>query len=143
MGKLRSNDSWLSRLIPFGLVGQTKPHHYREMLGVLWENKTELPYAWNILKHGVCDGCSLGPYGLRDNVLDGVHLCMTRLKLLKFNTMPALDMAAMGSVDRLKQMAPEKLRSLGRLPYPMIRRKGERGFTRVAWDDAVAAVCKS
>ena len=43
MGKLRSNDSWLSRLIPFGLVGQTKPRHYREMLGVVWENKTELP----------------------------------------------------------------------------------------------------
>jgi hypothetical protein len=73
MGKLRSNDSWLSRLIPFGLVGQTKPRHYREMLGVVWENKTELPYAWNILKHGVCDGCSSVPR-LRDNVMDGVHL---------------------------------------------------------------------
>src|SRR5262249_54883869 len=73
MGKWRPNDSWLSRLVPFGLVGQTKPHHYRELLGVVWENKTELPYAWNILKHGVCDGCSLGPYGLRDNVMDGVH----------------------------------------------------------------------
>ena len=66
MDKLRSNAGWLSRLVPFGLVGQTKPHHYREMLGIIWENKTELPYAWNILKHGVCDGCSLGPYGLRE-----------------------------------------------------------------------------
>ena len=99
MSKLRSNDSWLSRLIPFGLVGQSKPHHYREMLGVLWENKAELPYAWNILKHGVCDGCSLGPYGLRDNVMDGVHLCMTRLKLLKLNTMGALDMSATRDIN--------------------------------------------
>ncbi len=108
MSKLRSNDSWLSRLIPFGLVGQSKPHHYREMLGVLWENKAELPYAWNILKHGVCDGCSLGPYGLRDNVMDGVHLCMTRLKLLKLNTMGALDMSATRDINRLRTLATGK-----------------------------------
>ena len=143
MGKLRSNDSWLSRLIPFGLVGQTKPHHYREMLGVLWENKTELPYAWNILKHGVCDGCSLGPYGLRDNVMDGVHLCMTRLKLLKLNTMGALDMSATRNINTLRALGPEKLRSLGRLSYPMIRREGEPGFSRVSWDDAINVVTKA
>jgi molybdopterin-dependent oxidoreductase alpha subunit len=143
MAKLKSNDSRLSRLVPFGLVGQTKPHHYREMLGVLWENRTELPYAWNVLNHGVCDGCSLGPYGLRDNVLDGVHLCMTRLKLLKLNTMSALDMSVMGDVNRLRKLRPERLRSLGRLPYPMIRRKGELGFSRMSWQDALDVVCKS
>ena len=121
---MKSNDTSLSRVVPFGLIGQTKPHHYRDMLRVLWENRKEIPYAWNILNHGVCDGCSLGPYGLRDNVLDGVHLCMTRLKLLKLNTMAALDMARMSDVERLKRMKPERLRSLGRLPYPMIRRKG-------------------
>ena len=93
MAKIKSNDTLLSRLVPFGLVGRTKPQHYREMLGVIWENRKEIPYAWNVLNHGVCDGCSLGPYGLRDNVLDGTHLCMTRLKLLKLNTMAALDMA--------------------------------------------------
>src|SRR5918996_5081388 len=128
MANLKSNDTLLSRLIPFGLVGQTKPRHYREMLGVLWENRTELPYAWNILKHGVCDGCSLGPYGLRDNVLDGVHLCMTRLKLLRLNTMGELDISAVKDVNRLRGLGQEKLRLLGRLPYPMIRRKGDRGF---------------
>src|SRR5574341_514365 len=140
---MKSNDTWLSRVIPFGLIGQTKPRHYREMFGVLWENKTEISYAWNVLNHGVCDGCSLGPYGLRDNVIDGVHLCMTRLKLLKLNTMAALDVSLMRDIERLKQMGPEQLRSLGRLPYPMIRRKGERGFSRVSWDDALGAVCKS
>src|SRR4030095_14586631 len=143
MGKLRSNDSWLSRLIPFGLVGQTKPRHYREMLGVVWENKTELPYAWNILKHGVCDGCSLGPNGLRDNVMDGVHLCMTRLKLLKLNTMGALDMSATRDIDTLRGLRPEKLRSLGRLSYPMMRRAGEPGFSRVSWDDAINIVTQA
>jgi molybdopterin-dependent oxidoreductase alpha subunit len=143
MGKLRSNDSWLSRLVPFGLVGQTKPHHYREMLGVIWENKTELPYAWNILKHGVCDGCSLGPYGLRDNVMDGVHLCVTRLKLLKLNTMGALDMSVTKDINALRGLEPEKLRSLGRLSYPMIRREGEGGFSRISWDDAINVVTKA
>ena len=143
MGKLRSNDSWLSRLVPFGLVGQTKPRHYREMLGVVWENKTELPYAWNILKHGVCDGCSLGPNGLRDNVMDGVHLCMTRLKLLKLNTMGALDMSATKNIDTLRGLGPEKLRSLGRLSYPMMRRAGDPGFSRVSWDDAINIVTQA
>ena len=99
MSKLTSNGTGLSRLVPFGLVGQTKPRHYREMLGVLWENKTELPYAWDILKRGVCDGCSLGPYGMKDNVHEGVHLCMTRLKLLKVNTMSALDPSAAPTVQ--------------------------------------------
>ena len=42
MSKLTSNGTGLSRFVPFGLVGQTKPRHYREMLGILWENKTEL-----------------------------------------------------------------------------------------------------
>jgi hypothetical protein len=117
MANLKSNDTLLSRLIPFGLVGQTKPRHYREMLGVLWENRTELPYAWNILKHGVCDGCSLGPYGLRDNVLTGVHLCMTRLKLLKLNTMGALNTSVMRDVSRLKKFDQDFVCSAG-FPAP-------------------------
>lgn len=139
----KSNAGRLSRLVPFGLIGQTKPRHYREMLGVLWENRDNLQYAWNILKHGVCDGCSLGPYGLRDNVLDGVHLCMTRLKLLRLNTMGALDTAVMNDVTRLRSLDQERLRSLGRLPYPMIRRKDERGFTRIDWEEAFDFACKA
>jgi len=142
MANLKSNGR-LSRLVPFASIGQTKPHHYWDMLGVLWENRKELPYAWDVLNHGVCDGCSLGPYGLKDNVLDSVHLCMTRLKLLKLNTMSALDMSVMSDVTRLRNLQPERLRSLGRLPYPMIRRKGERGFSRVSWQEALDVVCKS
>jgi len=143
MANVKSNDSQLSRLIPSGLTGQTKPHRYRELLGVLWENRKELPYAWDVLNHGVCDCCSLGPYGLRDNVLDGVHLCMRRLKLLKLNTMSALDMSVMSDVNRLRRMKPEQLRSLGRLPYPMTRRKGERGFSRISWEEAIDVVWQS
>ena len=56
------------------------------MMGVAWENRDNLQYAWNILQHGVCDGCSLGPRGLQDDVIEGTHLCMSRLKLLRNNT---------------------------------------------------------
>src|SRR3990167_4989409 len=143
MANLKSNDTWLSRLVPFGVVGQTKLRHYREMLGVLWENKDNLPYAWKILKHGVCDGCSLGPYGVRDNVLEGVHLCMPRLKLLRVNTMGSLNTAAMRNVARLRSFDQERLRALGRIPYPMIRRRDDPGFTRISWEEAFDFVCKA
>ncbi len=133
MAKLRSNNSWLSRLIPFGLYGQVKPHHFRELAHVIWENKTKLPYAWNILRHGVCDGCSLGPYGLRDNVVNGIHLCSTRLKLLRLNTMGRLRFSNLGDLERLRNVRQKKLHSLGRIPFPMVRRKGEKGFTRISW----------
>src|SRR5216684_8092243 len=104
MPMVKSNDTLLSRLVPFGLLGQTKPQHYREMLGILWENRKELPYAWNVLNHGVCDGCSLGPYGLRDNVLDGMHLCMTRLRLLRLNTMDAIRADGWSEIRTLRGM---------------------------------------
>jgi molybdopterin-dependent oxidoreductase alpha subunit len=141
MPKVKSNDTWLSRVVP--LVSQSKPRRYRDMLGVVWENRKELPYAWNVLNHGVCDGCSLGPYGLRDNVIDGVHLCMSRLKLLKLNTMAALDLSVMNDIRRLRSMQPEQLRSLGRLSHPMLRRKGESGLLRISWENALDIVCKS
>ncbi len=143
MAKAKTNDGLHSRLVPFGLIGQTKPQHYRDMLGVLWENKTELPHAWNVLNHGVCDGCSLGPYGLKDNVLDGVHLCMTRLKLLRLNTMGPLDIKVMKDVQRLRDLPQDKLRTLGRLPYPMLRRKAEPGFTRISWEQTIELIARS
>ena len=39
-------------------------------------------------------------------------------------------------------MEPERLRSLGRLAYPMIRRNGQRGFLRVSWGEALDVVSK-
>lgn len=140
MPGVKFNDTWLSCLVPLRLIGQTPPRHYGEMLGVLWNNRKEIPYAWNVLNHGVCDACSLGPCGLRDNVLEGVHLCMTRLKLLRLNTMNAVRLAALNDVGRLRRMEPERLRYLGRLAYPMVRRSGQRGFLRVSWDEAIDVV---
>ena len=128
--------------MPFGM-GQVKPHHFREMAAVVWENKTELRYAWDILRRGVCDGCSLGPYGLRDDVMDGIHLCMGRLKLLQLNTMREFKASALGDANRLQHMGQERLRSLGRLPFPFVRRKGDKGFTRVSWEEAAGLAAQA
>jgi molybdopterin-dependent oxidoreductase alpha subunit len=120
----------------FGL-GQQKPHHYREMLKIAWENRDQLPFAWRILNDGVCDGCALGTSGLSDWTLEGTHLCMVRLELMRLNTAPALDPAQLADVSRFSSASSQELRALGRLPEPMMRRAGERGFTVVTWDEAL------
>lgn len=128
-------------LIPFG-IGRTKPNHYLDMAGVFWENRDNLKYAWKILKHGVCDGCSLGPYGFRDNTMTGIHLCMSRLRLLRINTMPAMNIEKVADVSKLRQLSGQQLRELGRLAYPMIRRKGDPSFKRISWDEALDTAAK-
>lgn len=127
--------SWAG-IAPNG-IGQVKPNHYLEMAKVVWRNRGELPFAWRILTRGVCDGCALGTTGVHDFTMDGVHLCMVRLDLLRLNTMPALDIKLLEDARALEQMTAAELRELGRLPFPMVRRKGERGFKRIAWDEAV------
>ena len=129
----------LSRLAPFG-VGHTKPKHFRDMLKIGWENRDNLGYAWKVLSRGVCDGCALGVAGFHDWTIDGVHLCMTRLNLLRLNTMPAMDPAGLTDVGRLHGQDNRQLRALGRLAYPMRRRRGEPGFTRISWAEALATI---
>src|ERR1044071_3825710 len=119
----------------FGL-GRQKPHHYREMLRVAWENRAELPFAWRILRDGVCDGCALGTSGLSDWTVDGPHLCMVRLELLRLNTAPALDPARLAGAAAPSARAAAQLRELGRLPEPMLRARGDRGFRVVPWGEA-------
>jgi molybdopterin-dependent oxidoreductase alpha subunit len=125
---------WVS-LVPYG-IGRTKPNHYLEILKTVWDNRHDLPYAWRILSKGVCDGCALGVAGFHDWTMEGVHLCTTRLDLLKLNTARALDTAVLGDVAHLPRSAGA-LRRLGRLSYPMLRRRGEAGFSRVSWDEAL------
>jgi molybdopterin-dependent oxidoreductase alpha subunit len=132
-------DAGIAGLVPFGL-DKTKPRHYREMLGVLWENRDALPWAWKVLNHGVCDGCSLGPRGLQDDVIPGTHLCMSRLKLLRNNTIGAFDESALADVAHLRTLSNGQLRELGRMPYPFVRRPGDPGFTRVSWDEALGLI---
>lgn len=120
----------------FGL-GHQKPHHYRDMLRIVWENRDQLPYAWRILRDGVCDGCALGTSGLKDWTLDGTHLCMVRLELMRLNTAPPLDVRALRDVGPLASASSAGLRALGRLPEPLLRRRGAAGFDVVSWDDAL------
>jgi molybdopterin-dependent oxidoreductase alpha subunit len=129
----------LKVLSPFG-VGQTKPQHFRDMLKVAWKNRDNLSYAWKVINRGVCDGCALGVAGLHDWTIDSVHLCMTRLNLLRLNTMPELDHSLLADVSRLRSKSNQELREMGRLAYPMLRKKGEMGFHRIDWDQALQLV---
>jgi molybdopterin-dependent oxidoreductase alpha subunit len=132
----------LSVLAPFG-IGHTKPRHFTSMALAAWENRDNLPYAWEILSKGVCDGCALGVAGFHDWTIDGIHLCMTRLNLLRLNTMPALDVNLLRDVRHdspLRGLSNAQLRELGRLPFPMLRRSGDDGFTRISWDEALSRI---
>jgi hypothetical protein len=107
-----NHKQWVS-LSPNG-IGFTKPNHYLDMAKVLWANRDELPYAWRILTQGVCDGCALGTAGVHDFTMEGVHLCMVRLELMRLNTAPALDVALLDDADKLAQLNATQLRELGR-----------------------------
>ena len=130
--------SWAS-LKPFG-IGESRPNNFAEVARAVRENADQLPFAWRILREGVCDGCALGTAGLHDWTIDGVHLCNIRLRLLRLNTMPALDPAVLADVAALRGRQGDELRALGRLPYPMVRRRGEAGFRRAGWDEALGLV---
>lgn len=134
---LRSN-LWVG-FAPNG-VGRQKPQHFSDMARIFWSHRRNLPYAWRLLSKGVCDGCALGVAGFHDWTIEGVHLCTTRLELLQLNTMRALDPKLLADVPALRKLDGAELRNLGRLPYPMLRRSGEDGFTRITWDEALDLV---
>src|SRR6266496_276069 len=118
--------------------GEQKPDHYREMAKIAWENRDQLPFAWRILRDGVCDGCALGTSGLSDWTLEGTHLCMVRLELMRLNTAPALDPALLADAGRLsydrmgrgvgsRRPSPARCRSWPRRVLPHVARHHQRG----------------
>jgi molybdopterin-dependent oxidoreductase alpha subunit len=131
-------DLWVG-FHPYG-IGEQKPNHYRDMVEVAWENRGHPKYAWDVLTKGVCDGCALGVAGLHDWTIDGVHLCTTRLRLLEVNTADAFDPALLSDAELLRERSGEQLRRLGRLGYPMRRNRGDKGFRRITWEEALGAV---
>jgi molybdopterin-dependent oxidoreductase alpha subunit len=133
-----SPSQWVS-LSPNGL-GHQKPDHYGDMVRVALSVRGNAKKAFNILSKGVCDGCALGVAGFHDWTLDGVHLCTTRLNLLKVNCAEPFDHAVLADVEPLRRRTSTELRDMGRLAYPMRRRRGERGFHRVSWDEALDAI---
>jgi molybdopterin-dependent oxidoreductase alpha subunit len=126
--------------MPLFGFGHQKPHHYREMVRVAWQNRDQLPFALRILKDGVCDGCALGTSGLSDWTIPGIHLCMVRLELMRLNTAPALDPVVLSDVASLGRVSSAALRDLGRLPEPMLRKRGEAGFLAISWDEALERI---
>ena len=124
---------------PFGL-GEQHPNNFWEVFRAVWENQDNLGYAYNILDQGVCDGCALGTSGMKDWTVTGLHLCNIRLRLLRLNTMPALDGNVLENLKALRSQRSRDLRGLGRIPYPMIRRRGEPGFRRISWEEALTQV---
>jgi molybdopterin-dependent oxidoreductase alpha subunit len=130
---------WAS-VVPFGLH-LPHPNNYFELWRALGENRDALGYAWRILNEGVCDGCALGTSGLRDWTLAGPHLCNIRLRLLRLNTMPALDLARLADVAALPKNSGQ-LRDLGRLSQPMLREGHAPGFRVISWEDALERIAK-
>jgi molybdopterin-dependent oxidoreductase alpha subunit len=124
---------------PFG-IGEQYPNNYWEVFRAIWLSRDKLPYAWNILDKGVCDGCALGTTGMKDWTLDGIHLCNVRLRLLRMNTMPAFDPVLLEDVSQLQKHKSAQLRDLGRLPFPMMRQRGEKGFRRISWNEALGVI---
>ena len=131
---------WVS-LVPYGL-NQEHPNGYTDILRCIAENRNSLGYAWRILRDGCCDGCSLGTSGMHDWTMKGIHLCNIRLDLLRLNTMPAMDWRLLEDVEPLANRREQDLRRLRRLAVPMVRQRGEKGFRRVTWDEAIAVIAE-
>jgi molybdopterin-dependent oxidoreductase alpha subunit len=131
---------WVS-IVPLG-IDQQHPRAYRGLLQTAWENRDNLAYAWRILRDGCCDGCALGTTGMHDWTLDSIHLCAVRLQLLRLNTMPAMDWRLLEDVTALTRISGRKLRKLGRLSVPMVRHKGDKGFRRISWEEAIDLTAK-
>lgn len=143
MGLREQFTGWNPRLWagwrPNGL-GEQKPDHYRDITRAAWANRNHPRYAWQVLTRGACDGCALGVAGLHDWTIDGVHLCTTRLELLELNTADAVDPLVLSDVAALRGRTGGQLRALGRLGHPMRRRRGDAGFRRVSWDEALSVL---
>ncbi|MGG2483068.1 FdhF/YdeP family oxidoreductase [Brevibacillus borstelensis] len=139
-GPIKLDTSWKpsmwASLVPMGL-GKVKPHHIRDTVKVIYENRDNLAYAYRILTQGVCDGCALGVSGLSDQTLKGAHLCTTRLNVLRLNTMPAIDPKWLENVEEMRKLSSADLRKLGRIPYPLSRKPGENRFARISWNEAL------
>src|SRR5262249_32215707 len=132
---------------PFG-IGEIKPRDYRAILSAIWDNKDQLARFWRLLTEGACDACALGSAGLHDwtHSADQVHLCERRVASMRDRLMPMMADAEtlLADVDALRRLSSRaEFLQLGRIPFPMRRRVGERGFRRVSWDEAFLEIGES
>ncbi|MCP4810774.1 MAG: molybdopterin-dependent oxidoreductase [Proteobacteria bacterium] len=119
--------------VPFG-----SPSRLVALAQAVSENRHALGLARTVLREGVCDACAIGSQGMYDEV--GLHLCPDRLRRLSEHTRGHLVPADLLDIERLRGMDRVALEALGRIPYPFLWRRGERGLDRVSWDEALSAV---
>jgi molybdopterin-dependent oxidoreductase alpha subunit len=67
-------------------------------------------------------------------------LCTTRLKLLELNCAAPFDHSVLHDISWLRNRTSTELREMGRLAYPMRRRRGDSGFRRISWDEALDTI---
>ena len=132
---------WAS-LVPRNPAEQ-KPNHYLEMARVAWENRDQLPFAWRILEPGHVRRLRAGHD--RAARLDArrrppVH-GPARADAPQHHARPR-SRRGWPTCPRCGALRSKELRALGRLPEPMIRRKGEPGFRVVSWEEAYAAAAE-
>ena len=48
----------------------------------------------------------------------------------------------MADINYLRTRSNQQLREMGRIPYPFVYRKGDRGFSRVTWEKALELIGK-
>lgn len=104
-------------------------------LGALWTQRSRLGFAWDVMRHGACSDCSLGSSGMRDSI-GRSHLCGRRLQHLTRETGVAFAPGLLADTADLNGVSNRALRGLGRIPTPLLRRAGQRGFSPLSWEDA-------
>ena len=127
-----------ARVTMFFGLGQQKPHHYREMVRIAWENRDQLPFAWRILKRRRLRRLRarhLGPLGL--DAAGHAPLHGAAGADAAEHRAGARSRACSPTSPRSRGRSSAELRALGRLPEPMLRRRGEPGFRVVTWDEAL------
>ncbi len=87
----------------------------------------------------VCTGCSLGMCGSEDE-LGAFHLCYQGLRRLNEAFYPDLPDQRLADVDSLRQATNKDLTQMGRVTFPLLRRRGDRGFLPVNWGTALDVV---
>lgn len=132
LGSRRAFASW----VPFGL-GHPGSSQLPVIARAAWAGRHASRFALDVLRHGVCGTCELGTDGLRDDAVDGVHLCARRLEQLPSYLSEAFDPDDLPDIDALWGRTPAQLRALGRIPRPLIWRTGQRRFVPMEWNDAI------
>ena len=127
---------WLRDYFPFGLLHANKPRHFRDILKTVVDNAGQLGDAWRVL-NGPCNGCALQTDGLRDNVIpDSPHFCLTRLGLIEETLRRSFDPRRLADLIALSDWPNEDIEHLGRIPVPLVRRRGDRGFAALSYEEA-------